>query len=106
MELTSSPHKNEIETKENINKKRKKPVFNIKKMKTENKPTKRGKTDGTSKKNKKIKGKESWLCQLCKEDRQENMIQCLKCKGWVHDLCAGVESKIKKYICDICVQIQ
>lgn len=52
---------------------------------------------------KKIKAKESWLCQLCEENREENMIQCIKCKNWVHDLCAGVESKIKKYICDICV---
>lgn len=114
MELTSTPYKNERETKENKNNV-KKPTFKLNKDKTEkvmNKSNKRKNTEETcnkkkhaqKKKNKKIKIKESWLCQLCKEDRQENMVQCLKCKGWIHDLCAGVESKIKKYICDICVQ--
>ncbi|XP_076395897.1 uncharacterized protein LOC105663718 [Megachile rotundata] len=44
-----------------------------------------------------------WFCCLCAEDRKENMIQCLKCKTWVHDLCAGVNSKIKKYVCVACV---
>lgn len=108
MELTSSTYKNEIEAKENINK-RKKPVLDIKKVKTEkgiNKTKKRRNANETCTKNKKIKAKESWLCQLCKEDREENMIQCMKCKGWIHDQCAGVGSKIKKYICDVCVQSQ
>lgn len=105
MELTSSPYKNEIEAKANINKR--KPVLDVKKVKIEkvvNNTIKRRKTDETIKNNKNIKVKESWLCQLCKEDRKENMIQCVKCKGWIHDLCAGVESHRKKYICDICVQ--
>lgn len=104
MELTSSPYKNEIEAKEKINK-GKKPVLVLnKKEKGMQKTIKKRKIDETRNKNKKTKVKESWLCHLCKEDRQENMIQCTQCKGWVHDLCAGVESKIKKYTCDICVQ--
>lgn len=45
---------------------------------------------------------DDWFCSLCAEDRKENMIQCLKCKTWVHDLCAGVNKKIKKYVCDAC----
>lgn len=105
MELTSSPYKNEMEAKENRNK-NKKPKLNLTQIKTEkgiNKTTKRNNTDKICNKTKKNKAKESWLCQLCKEDREENMIQCTKCKGWIHDLCAGVESKLKKYICDICV---
>lgn len=68
------------------------------------KTIKKRKIDKTCNKNKKNKDKDSWLCLLCQEDRQESMIQCLKCKGWAHDQCAGVESKTKKYICDICVQ--
>ncbi|CAH2230178.1 jg12523 [Pararge aegeria aegeria] len=107
MELTSSPYKNEIENK-NISK-GKKLVLDINKIKTEkgiNETLKLKNTDETCKKNKKIKAKGSCLCQLCKEDREENMIQCIKCKGWMHDQCAGVESKIKKYMCDICVQSQ
>ncbi|CAG9557750.1 unnamed protein product [Danaus chrysippus] len=108
MELTSSPYKNEMEAKENMNKK-KKPILDMKKLKTEkkiNKNIQRRSSDETYRKNKKMKTKKSWLCQLCKEDREEDMIQCSKCKGWIHDLCAGVESKIKKYTCDICVQSQ
>lgn len=107
MELTSIPYKNEIEAKDNINK-RKKPVLDLNRVQTENrinKTIKRRSTCETSK-NKKGKVKESWLCLLCQEDRKENMIQCIKCKGWVHDLCAGVESHRKKYVCDICVQTQ
>lgn len=45
---------------------------------------------------------DDWFCSLCAEDREESMIQCLKCKTWVHDLCAGVNKKIKKYVCDAC----
>nr|XP_012149906.1 PREDICTED: uncharacterized protein LOC105663718 [Megachile rotundata] len=41
--------------------------------------------------------------EITSKDRKENMIQCLKCKTWVHDLCAGVNSKIKKYMCVACV---
>lgn len=107
IEITSSPYKSEIEVKVNINKK--KPVPDLKSIKTEkgvNKNIKRRNTDETCKKKKVKKIKESWLCKLCKEDREENMIQCKKCKAWIHDLCAGVENKIKKYICDICVQTQ
>ena len=51
----------------------------------------------------KIKKKKSnWFCFICGEDREENMINCLKCKLWAHDLCAGVDKRTKKYICDVC----
>ena len=43
----------------------------------------------------KIKKKKSNLfCFICEKDREENMINCLKCKLWAHDLCAGVDKKI------------
>ena len=48
------------------------------------------------------KSKSDWFCNLCAKDREENMIQCLKCKTWVHDLCAGDDKKTKKYVCDVC----
>lgn len=51
----------------------------------------------------KIKKKKSdWFCFICGEDRKENMIQCLKCKSWVHDVCAGVNKRTKKFVCDVC----
>lgn len=51
----------------------------------------------------KIKKKKSdWFCFICGEDREENMIQCLKCKSWVHDVCAGVDKRTKKIVCDVC----
>lgn len=51
----------------------------------------------------KIKKKKSnWFFFICEEDREENMINCLKCKLWAHDLCAGVDKRTKKYICDSC----
>ena len=105
MELTSSPYKHELQVKENINK-RKKPILDLNKVKTEMGQTsvKRRNTEESSNKKKKEKAKESWLCKICEEDHVENMIQCIKCKDWIHDLCAGVERKIKpNYVCDICV---
>ena len=47
-----------------------------------------------------------WPCDQNKFDNDflliENMINCLKCKLWAHDLCAGVDKKTKKYICNGC----
>ena len=42
------------------------------------------------------KRKSNWFCFICEEDREENMINCLKCKLWAYDLCAGVDKKTKK----------
>lgn len=97
MEITSSSYKNEIEAKENN-------------MKGKNEigvreTTKKRKIEKPEVKKKRVKkDNENWFCKLCKEERQESMIQCSKCAAWVHDLCAGVDNKTKKYICDICDQ--
>ncbi|XP_076388843.1 uncharacterized protein LOC100877113 [Megachile rotundata] len=52
--------------------------------------------------NKKKKNNNEWYCTLCDENRKDNMIQCLKCKIWMHDKCAEVSKKVKKFICTNC----
>lgn len=44
----------------------------------------------------------SWFCKICDEDKQEHMIQCLKCRCWYHTLCAGVKPTQKMYYCTLC----
>lgn len=48
------------------------------------------------------KEKGDWYCPICSEEREDSMIQCLKCKIWIHDICAGVNKRIKKYVCEAC----
>lgn len=36
-------------------------------------------------------GVEDWYCKICEERSVEDMIQCLRCKQWVHETCAGVK---------------
>lgn len=77
IELTSSPYKtvlgNENNKKQNTAKRK---LFTTK-----------------PKKQKIKKSKGDWFCHVCGEDREENMIQCLQCKTWVHDICVGVNKK-------------
>lgn len=69
---------------------------------------KRKKEKEASQKNKKKKklennnNKENWYCIICEEDVQENMIQCLSCKIWVHEKCANVSKSAKKFHCSSC----
>lgn len=44
---------------------------------------------------------EEWYCRLCTNCVVEDMIQCKKCTGWVHESCANIVNA-KYYICDIC----
>ena len=46
-------------------------------------------------------GDSSWFCALCTKEKEEDMIQCMNCKLWVHTKCANVKPSIK----NICVQI-
>jgi len=86
MEITSTPYKEEIEN--TVNKSKGEVKRKMQTMEVEKKKAKKSKSD--------------WFCNLCAEDREENMIQCLKCKTWVPDLCAGVDKNTKKYVCDVC----
>ena len=45
---------------------------------------------------------EEWYCELCDEDKIEEMIRCMKCKTWIHAKCAGVGKGVKKYYCNAC----
>ena len=45
---------------------------------------------------------DDWFCNLCATIRLENMIQCILCKTWVHEACAGVLKKDKIYLCPKC----
>jgi hypothetical protein len=45
---------------------------------------------------------DSWFCAICCDNFKEDMIQCLSCKQWVHEKCAGVRKGIKMYYCEKC----
>jgi hypothetical protein len=47
---------------------------------------------------------EAWYCFICMECTQIDMIQCEKCKKWVHEQCADLETSIieNNYYCDVC----
>lgn len=56
-----------------------------------------------SKVERKRKSDDSWYCNICEEEEQDNMIQCIKCHTWYHELCCGdVTLKTKTYICHSC----
>lgn len=44
----------------------------------------------------------SWFCAICDTDVEEDMIQCMKCKIWLHEQCAMVKRTAKKYYCTNC----
>jgi hypothetical protein len=43
---------------------------------------------------------ESWYCKICGEDRQEDMVRCVKCTDYIHEACAGGNSLNPR--CDLC----
>jgi hypothetical protein len=49
------------------------------------------------------KRKPSWFCKLCKLDEIRDMIQFMGCQEWVHQDCAKVGPKQKKYHCEECI---
>ena len=57
--------------------------------------------------------KKEYLCIMCKEDVQEDGLECVCCKEWCHtDECSGVENleeyiyKKKPYTCPVCMEKQ
>lgn len=46
--------------------------------------------------------KETWFCSICKEEREEDMIKCQKCLQWMHEKCASISKKAKKFVCEDC----
>lgn len=47
-------------------------------------------------------GNSSWFCVLCKKIKEDEMIQCMDCKLWVHTRCANVKPSVKKFFCSDC----
>lgn len=47
-------------------------------------------------------GQDDWFCSVCEESVIENMVQCLQCRTWVHETCAGVKSGLKRFLCVEC----
>lgn len=45
---------------------------------------------------------DEWYCLLCESCNVENMIQCISCKIWFHESCAGVKSGPVKFVCVNC----
>lgn len=101
--LTSSPYKNELiaakekktlkETKATISKAKK-----ALKLQKEDEPKKK-----KIKKTQSKDGDEDWYCMICEEKSIEDMIKCLRCKKWVHEICAGVKAGKKQFFCSECV---
>jgi hypothetical protein len=45
---------------------------------------------------------EDWYCFICEESSVQDMVQCIVCKKWAHETCAGVDKKRKSFICKLC----
>ena len=86
--LTSSPHKNLLETKQG--KKRSRGTCRALGTKT-----------SSSKKNKPNET-DDWTCLICQENTKEAMTKCIMCGNWAHDKCTN-GSNLCRFICDLCI---
>lgn len=92
-ELTSSPYKEKLRlSKEGKARPAKLPVKRKCFGDTAEKPTKKPRDGAVV----------EWYCELCEEDKMEEMIRCMKCKVWIHAKCAGVGKGVKKFFCNAC----
>lgn len=80
VEITSSPNKSRLK--------------NLKKI-SSTKPN-------NKKKHKKETGDDSWFCLLCEETKEDEMIQCMKCRAWIHTRCGGVSAATKRFFFHNC----
>ena len=48
------------------------------------------------------KNESSWYCEMCSTESVEDMIQCMSCRKWVHETCAGVKKGKKRFFCFVC----
>lgn len=47
--------------------------------------------------------KEQWYCHACKEDRIDDMRQCVECHQWYHEDCVGLtKSDLDAFVCPNC----
>lgn len=45
---------------------------------------------------------DEWFCFICEGKEVEDMVKCIKCGRWAHEVCSGVRKGAKKYICVYC----
>lgn len=99
--LTSSPYKDNLETKQNRATEREKRKTSKQRQKTK---TSHLVAEGRGSKRKLNFDNETvvidinekdWYCMICEDTCIENMHQCQICKKWAHDSCAGVQEKLK-----------
>lgn len=45
---------------------------------------------------------QQWFCAICQECHVEDMVMCIKCNQWVHDLCIN-GGDMEKFVCDYCL---
>ena len=89
--LTSSPYKSQLEK----NQEKRRPRMQLDPTLSEMKKTiKRYKKDDSS-----------WFCEMCSTESVEDMIQCMSCRKWVHENCAGVKKGKKRFFCFACVAV-
>jgi uncharacterized protein YfaT (DUF1175 family) len=86
--ITGSPYKQQLEIKQN---KSKEP-----KLKTKVSQSHDGAGTSRTLKSAKVKRQDDWFCKICEEISMQGMIQCMKCRLWVHEDCAKVTSKTKQ----------
>lgn len=83
--LTSSPYKQQL-SKSSTGLKRKKLTY----PSSEDKKVRRSTNN-------------DWYCEICQSRSVEDMVQCMTCRQWVHENCAGVKKNVKKYFCLNCI---
>ncbi|KAG8308616.1 hypothetical protein J6590_105382 [Homalodisca vitripennis] len=98
--LTSSPYKSELEASKNKNKLPKKEQQTKKALFKDTKGTVNKRVTFMSQ-NKTLTD-QSWLCEICEMETEEDMIQCMYCRNWYHTVCAGVSANKKIFYCINC----
>ncbi|KAK9694390.1 hypothetical protein QE152_g33578 [Popillia japonica] len=58
---------------------------------------------GIKKTSRKFTKKESWYCNVCKEDAVKDMRMCISCAAYAHEECVGLTKSDKDpFICPNC----
>lgn len=61
-----------------------------------------GKKQCKGKENRSVDTSDRWYCKICEDEFEQDMIQCLACKCWIHEICANVSKGAKKFFCSSC----
>lgn len=89
--LTSSPYKKDLEKRQE----KRKPKIRVQLDQNFQQAAKENKRQK--------KNESSWFCEMCSTESVEDMIQCMSCRKWVHENCAGVKKGKKRFFCFVCI---